>query len=51
MIKIQSNIEYSIGTIMYDEDTGEVYEVTRCDRIRLNSMEANFGITLRELKK
>jgi hypothetical protein len=50
MTKLQSYIEYNIGTLMYDENTGEVFEVIKCSRIRISSELPCFGITVKEVK-
>lgn len=40
---------FIIGTIVYDEETGECFEVISCDRIDVLG-EFKYGITIKEIK-
>jgi hypothetical protein len=45
----QSKVEYAVGTIIYDEETGEVFEVVSCERIGVVE-EFNYGVTIKEVR-
>ena len=45
----QSKVEYAVGTIIYDEETGEVFEVVSCERIGV-VQEFNYGVTVKEVR-
>ena len=47
--KVQSNVEYKIGVIVFDDDTGEIFEVVKCDRISIFT-PILYGVTLKEVK-
>ena len=42
--------EFKTGVIVYDEETGECFEVVSCDRIGVVD-EFNFQTTVKELKR
>ena len=45
----QSKVEYAVGTIIYDEETGEIFEVVKCERIGVVE-EFNYGVTIKEVR-
>ena len=47
--KVQSENEYKKGVILFDDDTGEIFEVVNCVRIALFE-KYKFGLTLKEVK-
>ena len=47
MIKVQSTTKFSIGDIVYDNDTGECFEVIKCTKF---FMQDNYGVTMKRLK-
>lgn len=48
ILKVQSNTWHDIGTIVYDDDTGEIFRVTKCIKFFL---EDNYGLYLEPLTK
>jgi len=45
----QSKVKYVVGTIIYDEETGEVFEVVKCERIGVVE-DFNYGVTIKEVR-
>lgn len=45
----KSKIAFKVGIVIYDDETGECFEVISCDRIDLFG-EFKYGITVKELK-
>jgi len=48
-IKVQSEVDYKTGIVLFDDDTGEIFEVVSCVRISLFD-KYKFGLTLKEVK-
>ena len=46
----KSKEEFKVGTVVYDEETGECFEVISCDRIDVLG-DFNYGITVKEVKR
>ena len=47
-MKVQSKVEFTKGTIVYDEDTGEIFEVVECIKFFMQEL---YGLTLQEQTK
>ena len=50
MIKVQSKTGYIVGSIVYDDNTGEIFEVVSCVKFIFNTNN-NYGVTLKPVTK